>query len=427
MPKNHDERKPDIEAAYPNVAEWVQGYGYIEIGDQDWQGFFVRALNAGGLIYEKEGCRSLADAMDEEPDDSSRRALIFCLGEFDTAQFPIAERQSLVAKLLTIYKHEADPGLHGAAEWLLRQKGWDLGTELSKIDAQLRVDEKPLHARRATDKRQWYVNSERQTFVVLNADKPFRMGSPQGEPDRLDSEDIHQQPIGRGFAIASKLVTKAQFGRFQKANPDVERVNIEQWIRTGDSPQTGVDWYDAVRYCNWLSEIEGIPKDQWCYEPNDEGKYAEGMKPATDCLTRSGYRLPTEAEWEYACRSGTRTSRYYGLSVKLLPKYAWFQDNSDNRAWPVGMKKPNDYGLFDMHGNAWQWCDNIYRTYPVAKGGSVSEDQASPSRVGDQASRVLRGGSFVNLASSVRSACRSDLVPSFRSFYIGVRPARTYP
>ena len=128
---------------------------------------------------------------------------------------------------------------------------------------------------------------------------------------------------------------------------------------TDDCPQVEVDWCDAAHYCNWLSQIEGIPKSQWCYEPNAEGKYAQGMKPAKDFVQRTGYRLPTEIEWEYACRSGSQTSRFYGLSVELLPKYAWFLGNSDHRdrIWPVAMKKPNDYGLFDMLGNVWQWCE----------------------------------------------------------------------
>ena len=369
---------------------------------------------------------ALVRRLDEEQDVSSRRALILCLGEFDTTQFPAAERQPLIAKLLDLYQNDPDPGLHGAAEWLLRQKGWDQGAELAEIDGHLKGDEKQLLARKATDKRQWYVNTEGQTFIILNADRPFRMGSPEGEPNREANEIPHQQQIGRTFAIASKIVTKAQFRHFQQANPDVAKVDIEHYSRTDDSPQVDVDWYDAVRYCNWLSDIEGIPKEQWCYEPNDKGKYAEGMKPAADYLHRSGYRLPTEAEWEYACRSGSQTSRYYGLSVKLLPKYAWFHDNSDNRAWPVGMKKPNDYGLFDMHGNTWQWCDNRYKAYAVGSDGRVSEDQGSPSKVGDKATRVLRGCSFIFRASNVRSAYRNNYIPSYRTAGSGFRAARTY-
>ena len=108
--------------------------------------------------------------------------------------------------------------------------------ELAEIDAQLQVDEKQLQARKATDKRQWYVNTEGQTFVILNADKPFRMGSPDGEPNRRKDEVPHQQRIGRTFAIASKIVTKAQFRHFQQANPDVRKVDIEQYSRTDDSP-----------------------------------------------------------------------------------------------------------------------------------------------------------------------------------------------
>jgi len=362
---------------------------------------------------------ALVHRLGEEPDISIRRALILSLGEFDTTQLPMAERQPMIAKLLDLYRIDPDPGLHGAAEWLLRQEGWDQGTKLAEIEAQLQVDEKQLQARKAIDKRQWYVNSERQTFVILNADKSFRMGSPDNEPNRIGNEFPRQQLIGRRFAIAPKIVTKAQFRRFQQANPDVRKLVIEKYSPTDDCPQLAVDWYDAARYCNWLSKIEGIPKEQWCYEPNDQGKYAEGMKPAADYLRRNGYRLPTEAEWEYACRSGAETSRYYGLSVKLSPKYAWFQDNSEDQTWPVGMKKPNDYGLFDMLGNASQWCDNSYKPY------AVLEDSGEKTAVRDTGGRVLRGGSFDNLPSHVRSASRVQELPVYHSYDIGIRMART--
>ena len=93
-------------------------------------------------------------------------------------------------------------------------------------------------------------------------------------------------------------------------------------------------WYEAAAYCNWLSEQEGIPKEQWCYEPNKQGKYGAGMKAKDKFWELTGYRLPTEAEWEYACRAGTVTSRYYGLTEALLPQYAWYQANGKNRTWP---------------------------------------------------------------------------------------------
>jgi formylglycine-generating enzyme required for sulfatase activity len=225
-------------------------------------------------------------------------------------------------------------------------------------------------------------------------------------------------------------VTKTQFRHFQQANPDVLKVDIEKNSRTDDSPEVAVDWYDAARYCNWLSYNEGIPKEQLCYEPNAQGKYAEGMKPAIDYLNRSGYRLPTEPEWEYACRSGSHTSRYYGLSDKLLPKYAWFSENSDNRTWPVGLKKPNDFGLFDMLGNAVQWCDNVPEPY-TSRGPfkpRVWEDSGTRTDVRDKVSRALRGGSFIDIARFVRTAYRNGFVPTDRvSSYVGFRPARTFP
>src|SRR5262249_29326460 len=117
-----------------------------------------------------------------------------------------------------------------------------------------------------------------------------------------------------------------------------------------------------------LSKKEGLPEDQWCYLPNKNGGLAHGMQLAPDYLQRTGYRLPTEAEWEYACRAGAVTSRYYGESEELLEKYAWYGKNSAQRTWPVGILKPNDFGLFDMHGQVDVWCQDEYKDYGPMEG-----------------------------------------------------------
>jgi len=250
------------------------------------------------------------------------------------------------------------------------------------------------------------------------------MGSPSSEPERGPDERQHRVHLGRRLAISTTLVTKEQFGRFQLDCPDVARKNMDQWVKTADSPQTGVTWYEAAQYCNWLSKQEGIDEKQWCYEPNERGKYGPGMKPKEKHLELVGYRLPTEAEWEFAGRAETTTSRYYGLSETLLPRYAWYNANSQNRTWPVAGLKPNDYGLFDMHGNAWEWCDDVYDDYRTA---NVSEDSGFTRPVVENDDRVLRGGSFLSWPEGVRSADRSEDAPANRSFDNGFRTARSCP
>ena len=219
--------------------------------------------------------------LSQEQDVSCKRAMILSLGEFDANRVPAAEIQPLIAYLVQLYRSNPDPGLHAAIDWLLRQPAWNQAGQISQIDGELQLYEKQLQMRKATDERRWYVNRQGQTFVILHPDKAFLMGSPDNEPGRIKNEVLHKQRIGRTFAIAAKLVTKSQYRKFQQTNPRIWIGDIDQWSRTDDSPQAAVDWHDAVRYCNWLSEVEGIPKEQWCYQPNNTG---EAMKPVADYL-----------------------------------------------------------------------------------------------------------------------------------------------
>jgi formylglycine-generating enzyme required for sulfatase activity len=364
---------------------------------------------------------TIFERLDEEPDVTIRRALVLALGEFSDAQLPVAERKPQIEKLLAVFENEPDPGLHGAAEWLLNK--WGQRDRLTAVLAKLGGKNDPPPGALSGDKPCWFINRHGQTFVILHAGE-FLMGSPSSEPERGPDERQHRVHLGRRLAISTTLVTKEQFGRFQLDCPDVARKNMDQWVKTADSPQTGVTWYEAAQYCNWLSKQEGIDEKQWCYEPNERGKYGPGMKPKEKHLELVGYRLPTEAEWEFAGRAETTTSRYYGLSETLLPRYAWYNANSQNRTWPVAGLKPNDYGLFDMHGNAWEWCDDVYDDYRTA---NVSEDSGFTRPVVENDDRVLRGGSFLSWPEGVRSADRSEDAPANRSFDNGFRTARSCP
>jgi serine/threonine protein kinase/formylglycine-generating enzyme required for sulfatase activity len=367
--------------------------------------------------------RVIARRAGEEPDVTARRALLLCAGEFDQGSLPPPERQGLAERAVAVYRAEPDPGLHAAAEWLLRRMTRQ--DDLREADRRIRDDRGRLdrirQALSAGERRpQWFVNGQGQTMVVLPGPSEFLMGSPPGEGGRVPNEALHRRRIGRTFAIGDKPVT---MGQFLLCRPKHEY--LPKYAPTPDCPAIHVTWYEAAEYCNWLSRQEGLPEAEWCYLPGPEGKFESGLTLAPDYLRRTGYRLPTEAEWEYSCRAGTATSRYYGSSEELLPKYAWCMFNSSDRSWPVGSLKPNDFGLFDTLGNVWQWCQESFRNDLIGPGREPIDDREDAPDIGAKDERVLRGGSFVNQNVYARAASRTGIVPTFRFWSTGFRVART--
>src|SRR5262249_43272916 len=221
--------------------------------------------------------------------------------------------------------------------------------------------------------------------------------------------------IERNFALAAREVTVAEFLRFRK-----DHKYVKEHAPTEDCPVNSVSWYEAVAYCNWLSQEEGIAEDQWCYAPNEKGVYAEGMKVKANVLSLSGYRLPTEAEWEYACRAGSVTTWSMGEAEEMLGKYAWCVANSSGRSRSVGSLRPNELGLCDLHGNVWEGCQNRLEAFTGTK------DPQNEDIVDNKSGRSLRGGAFVDLPLYVRSAVRNRDGPATRYGDVGFRPARTF-
>lgn len=366
--------------------------------------------------------------LDKEPDVTIRRALILSLGEFGEKDWSADERNAVIKKLQEINRTAADPGLHAASEWLLRH--WKQDDWLRKVNDEWAEDKEEREKRIGAIKKtvakektppQWYVNGQGQTMVVIPGPVEFMMGSPPSEGGRIAFETQHKKRISRTFAIAAKPVTMEQFLK-TRGNFGEGEAFVRQFAPTDDCPVLAITWHEAAEYCNWLSKKEGIDDpEEWCYEIK-----RQVAKLRKNYLKLSGYRLPTEAEMEYATRAGASTSRYYGETEELLPKYAWYQKNSKERAWPVGTLKPNDFGLFDVQGNVYTWCQDRHRAYPVGKAEEVTEDQEQEDRLEDT-QRVLRGGSFSNPAWSVRSAMVNGNLPTIHNNAYGFRVARTLP
>ncbi len=347
---------------------------------------------------------------------------------FTEAQLPPARRQSLIKPLLDLYREHPDPGLHAASASLLR--AWGHEVLRSPNAASRKESQLPRSAEDRAGGRGWYVNTQGQTFAVLRPAE-FRMGSPESETHREAEETLHARRILHAFAIGSTEVTRGQFkqflrDRYGEAQAAAYENDVAFYSASDDTPAVRVNWYEAAEYCNWLSQQEGIAENQWCYQPNSEGKYAAGMRCRENLARLTGYRLPLEHEWEYACRAGAAAMRHYGASDALLEHYAWYQHNSENHAWPVASLKPNAFGLFDMLGNVGEWCHDRYSPEAYLARDAATEFAVAVETVENEG-RCLRGGAFYYPAATIRSADRDFNQADDRALAVGFRPARTMP
>ena len=258
-----------------------------------------------------------------------------------------------------------------------------------------------------SEKNRWQLKSELDSDWCRIEPGTFLMGSPNFEDGRLDWEGPqHEVTIRHGFLLKVTPVTQGEWFELMRTEP-------WRFKEAGsDAPVERVSWYDAVYYCNALSRRAGLEE---CYEfEGVSGKAGIGLEIARvnfKGFKCSGYRLPTEAEWEYAARAGSTGARY----GSDLDEIAWYAKNSGDTTHLVGQKAANAWGLYDMLGNVYEWCWDLFGDYSV-------ESQRDPTgKMEGSVYRVVRGGSFSNGASYCRSASRRYFGPGDRFFNLGFR------
>jgi formylglycine-generating enzyme required for sulfatase activity len=241
--------------------------------------------------------------------------------------------------------------------------------------------------------------------LVLIPKGTFMMGSPPDEKGSEDNERRHEVTISRDYYLGMHEVTQVQYKQIMGKNPSgfqgdrvaerhPETGRLVTEVNSANHPVEQVSWSDAVEFCQRLS---ALPEEKKAWRV---------------------YRLPMEAEWEYACRAGSQMAYSFGSDEKSLVNFGWYDSNSKGITHAVGLKKANAWGLYDMHGNVFEWCADWYGVYP--KGSAT--DPRGPE---DGSIRVYRGGGWISDVVRCRSAFRSGDGPSYRYGYLGFRVAMT--
>jgi formylglycine-generating enzyme required for sulfatase activity len=332
------------------------------------------------------------------------------LGQWPVDRFNDPDRSYLMSRVPELASNSTDARVANVARWCCTQ--WDIDIPKNIVTPEKVAD----------SDRNWYVNALGQQMVIVRA---------TGKKI-LSGRDGYQRvwtQLERDFAILSTEVPGEDYAEFLK-DPRVQRwIEADPRTRSNKASLPGtaqreISWDIAIHYCQWLNEKDGVPEDQWCYDNLWQADPTQHPVPRPDNLSRTGYRLPTHAEWIYACMSGATTPWHFGSEESHIGSYEWTLPHSENRPQAVARLRPNAFGLFDMGGNLTEWTEGPYRGVSRDHGRYFLRDIRN-SRNSTEKYYVNAGGRFRFTAQSAVSDNQSLNERDYVSISTGMRVART--